>query len=199
MAIVQLVCHVVYMIYLMDYYSSYMDKRLKNISGERDNVRKELIEQISTNKKCHDIIRMSPSAFARLCELLWDTSCLRDNKNASIEEQVVKFLYIISHNVKNWSISFFFHRSGETISWHFHEVLWAIISLEDQFLVQPNGVEVPKQIINSQRFFPFFKVNIIDKFIVYVLYIDMQILTLLCGFLGLCRSNWWYSCASKSF
>ena len=70
MAIVQLVCHVVYMIYLMDYYSSYMDKRLKNISGERDNVRKELIEQISTNKKCHDIIRMSPLAFARLCELL---------------------------------------------------------------------------------------------------------------------------------
>jgi hypothetical protein len=55
-------------------------------------------------------------------------------------------------------VSFFFHRSGETVSRHFHNVLRAIISLEDEFLVQPSGRDVPPQILNNSRFYPFFKV-----------------------------------------
>ncbi|KAL5576292.1 hypothetical protein UlMin_017991 [Ulmus minor] len=100
---------------------------------------------------------MRPLAFARLCDLLRGTGRLKDNKNSIVEEQVAKFLYILAHNVKNRTMVFFFRRSGETISRHFHEVLRAIISLEDQFLRQPNGVEIPQQILSSQRFYPYFK------------------------------------------
>ena len=101
---------------------------------------------------------MSPLAFARLCELLRETGRIQDNRNIIVEEQVAKFLYMLAHNGKNQTTSFFFRRSGETIIRHFHEVLRAIISLEDQFLRQPNGAEIPQQIVSSQRFYPYFKV-----------------------------------------
>ena len=52
-----------------------------------------------------------------------------------------------------------FNQSGETISHHFHTVLKAIIELEEKFLQQPNGSQVPAEILNSSRFFLFFKVK----------------------------------------
>ncbi|XP_059669372.1 uncharacterized protein LOC132314535 [Cornus florida] len=54
-------------------------------------------------------------------------------------------------------MSFFFCRSGETISRHFHSVLKAVISLEGQFLKQPSGLDVPPEILNNDRFHPYFK------------------------------------------
>ena len=102
---------------------------------------------------------MSPLAFARLCELLRDSGRLKDNRNAIVEEQVAKFLYVLSHNVRNRTTSFFFHRSGETISRNFDKVLRAIISLEDQFFRQPNGVDIPQHIARNNRFYPYFKVK----------------------------------------
>ncbi|TXG57010.1 hypothetical protein EZV62_018323 [Acer yangbiense] len=151
MAAVQAVCNVTHMICVMKLYccSRYVDRSVGNIFGERENVRRELMTQLSTNEKCRDILRMGPNAFARLCELLRATGRLKDNKNSIVEEQVAKFLYVLAHNAKNRTISFFFRRSGETISRHFHEVLRAIITLEDQFLRQPNGVEVSQEIVNS--------------------------------------------------
>ena len=71
-----------------------------NNSRESLNVRNELMQQLTTNEKCHDIIRMSPLAFARLCELLQETGRIQDNRNAIVEEQVAKFLYMLAHNVK---------------------------------------------------------------------------------------------------
>jgi len=66
-----------------------------------------------------------------------------------MKEQVAKFLHIIGHNVKNRSVSFFFHRSGESVSCHFHNVLSAILSLEGEFLIQPNGTVVELHILNN--------------------------------------------------
>ena len=86
---------------------------------------------------------MEPFAFAKLCQWLRDTNCLRDNKNSIVVEQLAKFLYMLSHNARNRAVCFFFRRSTETTSRHFHEVLRAIISLEALFLKQPNGNEVP--------------------------------------------------------
>ncbi|XP_076952223.1 uncharacterized protein LOC143625891 [Bidens hawaiensis] len=40
---------------------------------------------------------------------------------------------------------------------HFHRVLNAIISLEDQYLIQPTSDTVQKQIQEKRRFYPFFK------------------------------------------
>ncbi|WJX65362.1 hypothetical protein P8452_50034 [Trifolium repens] len=100
---------------------------------------------------------MSPAAFMKLCEKLRSTGIVKDSTKATIEEKVAKFLHIVGHNVKNRTVSFFFHRSGETVSRHFHSVLRAIISLVDEFIVQPTGAEVPPEILHNPRFFPYFK------------------------------------------
>ena len=71
------------------------------------------------------------------CEKLRGTGRGKDSRCSTVEEQVAKFLHIIGHNVKNKTMSFFFHHSRETISCHFHNVLCAIISLEEEFIVHP--------------------------------------------------------------
>ncbi|KAF2288882.1 hypothetical protein GH714_022551 [Hevea brasiliensis] len=45
----------------------------------------------------------------------------------------------------------------ETISRHFHNVLRAVVALEAEFLNQPTGVDVPPQILNNNRIYPYFK------------------------------------------
>ncbi|KAK2417518.1 hypothetical protein QL285_039808 [Trifolium repens] len=57
---------------------------------------------------------MSPATFLKLCEKLRSTGIVKDSTKATIEEKVAKFLHIVGHNVKNRTVSFFFHRSGET-------------------------------------------------------------------------------------
>ncbi|QHO58284.1 L10-interacting MYB domain-containing protein [Arachis hypogaea] len=113
--------------------------------------------QILTSEKCRDVIRMGPEAFRQLCQKLRGTGRVKDSIRSTVEEQVAKFLHIIGHNVKTRTMSFFFHRSGETISRHFHNVLHAILSLEGEFFKQPSGEDVPYEIHNSSRFYPFFK------------------------------------------
>ncbi|KAK3199756.1 hypothetical protein Dsin_023171 [Dipteronia sinensis] len=120
-------------------------------------VRDELMNQLQTNERCRYIIRMGPEAFKNLCENLKRDCGLRPKKLETIEEQVAKFIYILSHNVKNRPISFFFRRSSETISRHFHRVLQSIISLEEQFLQQPTGLKVSPEVRRSSRFYPYFK------------------------------------------
>jgi len=77
--------------------------------------RQELMEYLVHTKQCHDIIRMRPEAFLQLCQRIRAT---------------VLVLHIIGPNVNNQSVSFFFHRYGETVSRHFHNVLSAILRLE---------------------------------------------------------------------
>ena len=74
---------------------------------------------------------------AKLCEILRGTSHLKDTRNAYSEEQVAKFLYILAHNERIRTVSFFFRRFNETISYHFYNVLRVVIYLEDQFLLKP--------------------------------------------------------------
>ncbi|KAG6470760.1 hypothetical protein ZIOFF_071837 [Zingiber officinale] len=125
------------------------------LEGER--VRNELMTKVLTNDQCRNIIRMSPSAFVELCNLLVKEGGLRPTTRITVEEQVAKSLYLLGHNVTNRALGFFFYRSGETVSRHFHNVLRAIMELEDKFLNQPDGSQVPSEIFNSNRFYPFFK------------------------------------------
>jgi len=60
---------------------------------------------------------------------------------------------MIGHNVKNQSVSFFFHRCGETISYHFYNVLNAILMLEGKFIKQADGIHVQPQILHTTNFF----------------------------------------------
>ena len=66
------------------------------------------MREIIGNKKCRDIIRMRPGAFLDLCDMLRNEGGLQPTQLATIEEQVAKFLYILSHGVKHQEISFFF-------------------------------------------------------------------------------------------
>ncbi|KAJ9552217.1 hypothetical protein OSB04_016262 [Centaurea solstitialis] len=82
---------------------------------------------------------------------------LRPTQRMSVEEQVARFLHIVGKYLRNHFVSWFYRRSGSTTSRHFHRVLSAIISLEDQYLRQPTGDIVPKEIQEQRRFYPFFK------------------------------------------
>ncbi|XP_028757226.1 uncharacterized protein LOC114716391 [Neltuma alba] len=114
-------------------------------------------ETIRRTEKCRDVIRMGPQAFMQLCAKLRNTGRVKDSKNVTVEEQVAKFLHTLAHNVRSRTMAFYFNRSRETISRHFHNVLQAIVSLEAEFLVQPSGSEVSPEILNNERFYPYFK------------------------------------------
>ena len=102
-----------------------------------------------------------PGAFLDLCDMLRKEGGPQPTQRATIEEQVAKFLYILSHGVKHREISFFFffRHSSETINRHFHQVLRSMIQLEEKFLKQPDGSQTSVEILNSSRFFPYFKVK----------------------------------------
>lgn len=58
---------------------------------------------------------MGSIAIGNLRGMLRSSGLIKDIHQASIEEQVVKFLYILAHNVKNRVMSFFssFRRNCE--------------------------------------------------------------------------------------
>lgn len=145
-------------LHVLQMMSRYTHSPLNDGNQEREQRRIDLMKQLVETEKCREIIRMGPKAFMLLCHKLRGTGIVKDTMRSTVEEQVAKFLHIIGHNVKNRTVSFFFHRSEEIVSRHFHNVLRAIISLENEFLVQPFGTEVPLQILNNSRFYPFFKV-----------------------------------------
>ncbi|XP_073128692.1 uncharacterized protein [Henckelia pumila] len=113
--------------------------------------------RIETDERIRGVLRMRPNAFMKFVSLLREKTFLEDTIYSSIEEQFAKFLYIVGQNESTRSMGFIFLRSGETINRHFHNVLKAIISLQDQFIIQPNGNDVPPEIFHNPRFYPYFK------------------------------------------
>ncbi|XP_020965846.1 protein ALP1-like [Arachis ipaensis] len=131
----------VHQLYLLELISQHRPRQINDDNLERELRRTQLMTQLLESEKCRDVIRMGPEAFRQLCQKLRGTGRVKDSTRSTVEEQVAKFLHIIGHNVKTRTMSFFFHRSGETISRHFHNVLHAILSLEGDFFRQPSGEE----------------------------------------------------------
>ncbi|XP_039113747.1 uncharacterized protein LOC120249311 [Dioscorea cayenensis subsp. rotundata] len=104
---------------------------------------------------------MSSSAFLSLCDMLVRDGGLRATLHVSVEEQVAKTLYVLGHNVTHRELSFFFRHSRETTFRHFHNVLQVIIELEDKFITQPDGAQIPSEIFSSNRFYPYFKIVLV--------------------------------------
>ena len=117
------------------------------------------MSRLRNSEKYYDVIHMRPQAFQGLCDILWRDGDLQDTQRATVEEQVSKFLHMLAHNQITRTLSFFC-RSGETISLHFHNMIRSIIMLEDKFLQQLDGIQVPLEILQSSRLNPYFKVNI---------------------------------------
>ena len=109
MAISHVVCLVAYwLIFWKRPQRRQVTYSISNLSLERWSVRDELMKEIIGNKKCRDIIYMGPRAFLDLCDMLRKEGGLQPTQRATIEEQVAKFLYILSHGVNHREISFFF-------------------------------------------------------------------------------------------
>ncbi|XVF01935.1 hypothetical protein REPUB_Repub04eG0132600 [Reevesia pubescens] len=168
MAIANLLCHIIRVVCLMKMYhhSRHVNTLDINDIGDRVQVRHELMQELTEVQHCRNVVRMGPSAFFRLCVMLRKSRCLKDTRNSSVEEQVAKFLYILGHNERTRPVGLWFCRSRETISRQFHGVLGAIINLEDSFLKQPNGSKVSPLILNSNRFYLYFKVNYVISFLI---------------------------------
>ncbi|GJT63012.1 putative nuclease HARBI1 [Tanacetum coccineum] len=120
-------------------------------------VREEMLQDVSTNNNCRKIIRMSVDAFKILCQKLENECGLRPTQRMSVEEQVARFLHIVGNDFRTRFVSWLYRRSVSATSRHFHRVLNAIISLEDQYIKQPTGDIVQKEIQDKPRFYPFFK------------------------------------------
>ena len=70
-------------------------------------------------------------------------SGLKVTKHMLVYKQVVIFLYILAHHVKNIIIKHQFRHLGksrEMISSHFRSVLHAVIRLHEEFLKKPKPV-----------------------------------------------------------
>ena len=132
--------------------SNYLER---SISNEGDYERHALMERLTLmdNEDCYNQLRMGKDAFTRLVNILRGIGRLRNSAHSNVEEQVAKFLHIVGHNLRNRTMKFYFKRSSETVSRHFHQVLRAIISLDDVFLKQPDGLKCPQEIKDNTKFF----------------------------------------------
>ena len=133
MCVVLVVCYIVHTLHLLQMLSKNIHRPISEGSSRRNRMRQELMQQLQENDKCRDVIRMGPIAFLQLCQKLRGTGLVKDFVRATVEEQVAKFLHILAHNVRNRTVSFFFHHSGGTITRHFHNVLRALFHLNMNF------------------------------------------------------------------
>ncbi|XP_055811524.1 uncharacterized protein LOC129881168 [Solanum dulcamara] len=115
------------------------------------------------NNVCREMLRMDKHVFHKLCNILRERGMLRDTAGVMIEEQLAIFLNIVGHNERNRVIQERYQHSGETISRHFNNVLRALKSLSREFLQLP-PVSTPLQILESNRFYPYFEdcIGVID-------------------------------------
>ncbi|KAF6159457.1 hypothetical protein GIB67_032228 [Kingdonia uniflora] len=116
---------------------------------------------LSSKKRCRWNLRMGRELFHRLCALIKDCDLVRATRNCSVEEQFMRFLHILGHNVHHRVLEGRYYRSLETISLQFNEVLDAIVKLYKVLIVDHgetihNG-KVQTQVTDDLRFFPYFK------------------------------------------
>ena len=102
------VAYVGWLVTLLHIYATWVERAIPSPRIEREEVRRELIRRIQTDERSCDILRMGSNAFGHLVNILRATGLLRDTKYSCVEEQVMKFLHILSHNVRNRTIAFFF-------------------------------------------------------------------------------------------
>ena len=106
---------------------------------------------------CQTYVRMRSGAFNNLARIMRSNQLLKDSRHVMIEEQLEITLNILGHKTKKCIIRSHFIRSGETVSRYFNKVLESIYHIRGRYIRQvPN--EVPKEILNNHRYYPYFKV-----------------------------------------
>lgn len=91
-------------------------RRPRTVSINRDVERRCFVRHITQGRPndCIDQIRMTQEFFVTYCKLLRGRGGLKNTIYMSIEAQVVLFLHILVHNVRNRVIAFRFSQSQET-------------------------------------------------------------------------------------
>ena len=102
---------------------------MRPLCSDADCRRKFLHDMINGHPtQCHNMLRLWPEIFTKLCSDLQDMYGLRDTYNMSVKENVAIFLHMCGHNITQQTAMHTFGHSAETISRKFHEVLVALVS-----------------------------------------------------------------------
>ena len=151
------------------YYYKYMYKQPCMTSPQTGEV--WMNEVLTGNPiRCVNAFRMHPAVFINLCGELESKYGLKSSDKMSVVEKLGVFIYILAVGVSNRDVGERFQRSGETISRAFHEVLEAITGRDKGFqglahdIIRPKDPSfqfIPSQIMNDQRYMPYFKVQIV--------------------------------------
>ena len=96
MTIVHVICLVVYYYIIRKHSQSRVIERTLTLEKER--VRAKIMNQIGSSEG-RKIIRMGPKAFLDLCEILKRKDGLQPTQQVTLEEQVAKTLYILTHDI----------------------------------------------------------------------------------------------------
>ena len=83
----------------------------------------------SNDGECLSMLRMTRAHFFALCNLFKARSLVSDREGVTVEEQVVMFLHVVSHNQRFRVVHQSFRRSIETMHRHFHQVCMLLVSL----------------------------------------------------------------------
>jgi hypothetical protein len=73
---------------------------------------------------------------------------------------VAMFLHVVGHNQRFKVIELTFRRSIEIINRYFQEVLYVVGELHNEMIAPPSTSVHPK-ILNSRRWYPYFKVRLL--------------------------------------
>jgi hypothetical protein len=82
----------------------------------------------------------------------------------SPEESFMMFMKVLAHSDRNRAIQDRFNHSGETISRHFGYVLDAITQLTPNVIKHPGYTTTPPEIANNPKYWPWFKVSLMNLF-----------------------------------
>lgn len=109
---------------------------VKEPSRDWDQERRSYLNRLYDGREvdCIEQLRVSKSAFRKLCEILHGIGGLVRTRNVPIEESVAMFLDILGNNVKYRKIGFIYYRSKETVSRQFHNVLYAMMRISKEYL-----------------------------------------------------------------
>lgn len=108
---------------------------------------------------------MDIAVFKSICKAPRDRQWLESSKFLTIEGQVAIFCITLCHDKSNRIGADRFQHSRETIHRHFRRgVLKAIVRLGMELIFPPNFDDVPAEIRNNTKYFPFFKVIVCNIF-----------------------------------
>ncbi|KAJ1328859.1 nuclease HARBI1 [Microdochium nivale] len=119
----------------------------------------------------HDTFRMTKASFIMLEAWMAEHTLLVDNRHGtSLRLMLMVFLWICAFNETQRNASRMFALSTSIVSYVFNEVLKAIQVLYVDFVKPRNANDVPDEIANSTRWWPYFKdcIGAIDGTLVHL-------------------------------